>query len=201
MTTEKNDVQVTEDPVLAALEPTQGKEESLDDRIRRVIAEDLAVTLPDDKLTPVQHYVRQHASQVVSVLVGNDDFLTYVSRNLQGIQIRAINRLLTESNARAPVPVVVESFVPNSIRLMVREVRTEDSHRRLDLDSAEVFNTDTNEFVPMSLTDEQRTSITSIVASAGVELGVYQYLTSDIDLEKHQRTVVDMFNGGDAAAE
>ena len=201
MTTEKNDVQVTEDPVLAALEPTQDKEESLDDRIRRVIAEDLAVTLPDNQLTPVQHYVRQHASQVVSVLVGNDDFLTYVSRNLQGIQIRAINRLLTESNARAPVPVVVESFVPNSIRLMVREVRTEDSHRRLDLDSAEVFNTDTNEFVPMSLTDEQRTSITSIVASAGVELGVYQYLTSDIDLEKHQRTVVDMFNGGDAAAE
>ncbi len=199
MTTEKNDVQVTEDPVLAALEPTQDKEESLDDRIRRVIAEDLAVTLPDNQLTPVQHYVRQHASQVVSVLVGNDDFLTYVSRNLQGIQIRAINRLLTESNARAPVPVVVESFVPNSIRLMVREVRTEDSHRRLDLDSAEVFNTDTNEFVPMSLTDEQRTSITSIVASAGVELGVYQYLTSDIDLEKHQRTVVDMFNGGDAA--
>ncbi len=199
MTTEKNDVQVTEDPVLAALEPTQDKEESLDDRIRRVIAEDLAVTLPDNQLTPVQHYVRQHASQVVSVLVGNDDFLTYVSRNLQGIQIRAINRLLTESNARAPVPVVVESFVPNSIRLMVREVRTEDSHRRLDLDSAEVFNTETNEFVPMSLTDEQRTSITSIVASAGVELGVYQYLTSDIDLEKHQRTVVDMFNGGDAA--
>lgn len=201
MTTEKNDVQVTEDPVLAALEPTPDKEESLDDRIRRVISEDLAVTLPDDQLTPVQHYVRQHASQVVSMLVGNDDFLTYISRNLQGIQIRAINRLLTESNARAPVPVVVESFVPNSIRLMVREVRTEDSHRRLDLDSAEVFNTDTNEFVPMSLTDEQRTSITSIVASAGVELGVYQYLTSDIDLEKHQRTVVDMFNGGDAVAE
>lgn len=170
---------------------TATQEEHLDDRIRRLIAEDLATELPDNQLSPIQHYVRQHASIVVSTLVGDDDFLTYLSRNLQGIQIRAINRLLTESNARAPVPRVVRSYVPGSLRLMAVDTKEEDGTRKVVLDSVETKD-DKGEWAPVKVDDTQAEALASVLVDSGCELGVYQFLTSDIALEEHQRVVLDL---------
>lgn len=170
------------------------EDETEEDRIRRIIVEELAAQLPDDQLTPAQHYVRQQAATVINILAGDDNWLTYLSRNLQGVNIRAINRLLTESSARAPVPKVVSAYVPGSLRLMAREVQMEDGTRRIDLDSVEVFKTEEKVWTPVAIGDEEREALVAIVVDAGAELGTYQYLTSDIDLEAHQKVVLEMFN-------
>lgn len=178
--------------IAAAHQAHEGETE--EERIRRIVIEELAAQLPDDKLTPIQHYVRQQAATVINILAGDDNWLTYLSRNLQGVNIRAINRLLTESNARAPVPKVVSAYVPGSLRLMAREVQMEDGTRRIDLDSVELFKPEEKVWTPVAIADEEREALVAIVVDAGVELGVYQYLTSDIDLEAHQKVVLEMFN-------
>lgn len=188
-----------DEALATAMETPDSQGESIEDKIRRIVVEELATELENNQLNAIQHYVRQHASTVVSLLMGDDDFLTYLSRNLQGIQIKAINRLLTESNARAPVPVVVRSYVPGALRLMARAVKEEDGTRRVVLDSVETFVKseapgEEGTWSVVAVDERQSESLAALLVDSGCELDAYQFLTSDIDLEQHQRSALDLFD-------